>query len=88
MPQTAIDRSFFSFGSERFDPYRLHVASSTIQRTSAWKSMPAYAAISGTSDVAVMPGCVLTSRQINSSVPPGRSSYLKSARLTPRQPRA
>ena len=34
------------------------------------------------------PGCVLTSRQTSSPVPPGVSSYRKSARLTPRQPSA
>ena len=66
---------------------RLHEASSTIQCTSAGKSMPAWAAISGTSDVAVMPGCVLTSRQTRPSIPSRRSSNRKSARLTPRQPK-
>src|SRR4030095_2154617 len=41
--------------------HRSHEASSMIQRTSALKPIPRYAACSGTSDVAVMPGWVLTS---------------------------
>ena len=48
---------------------RLIEASSTIHRTSSSKVTPAYAASSGTSDVSVMPGCVLTSRQTSSPVP-------------------
>jgi len=50
--------------------------------------MPEWAAISGTNDVAVMPGCVFTSIQINPSIPSRDSSNRKSARLTPRQPNA
>src|SRR5262249_29228195 len=38
-----------------------HAAFSTIQEHSASNAMPLYWAISGTSEVGVMPGCVLTS---------------------------
>ena len=55
-------------------PYLLQLASSTIQLTSSANVSPACAASSGTSEVAVMPGCVFTSRQTNSPVPPGVSS--------------
>ena len=55
-------------------PHRSQEASSTIHLTSSPNVRPAYAAISGTRDVAVMPGCVLTSRMTISPVPPGRSS--------------
>src|SRR3984957_4692295 len=68
--------------------HRSHEASSTIHETSSPKETPACAAISGTRDVSVMPGWVLTSRQTNSPDSPFDSSYLKSARLTPRQPSA
>ena len=44
------------------------------------------AASSGTSEVSVIPGWVLTSKTTSSPVPPGESSYRKSVRLTPRQP--
>ncbi len=47
-------------------PQRKHEASSTIQLNSSPKLCPAWAAISGTSDVGVMPGCVLTSSQMTS----------------------
>src|SRR4029453_7011587 len=53
---------------------RLHEASSTIHLTSSPNERPLCAASSGTSDVPVIPGWVLTSRQINSPVPSGRSS--------------
>src|SRR6185437_1146961 len=45
-----------------------HAAFSTIQTTSDGKSIPAWRAISGTSEVGVMPGCVLTS---SSTMRPG-----------------
>ena len=47
--------------------HRPHDASSTIHETSSPKDMPACAAISGTRDVSVIPGWVLTSRQTSSS---------------------
>src|SRR5262249_60193632 len=47
-------------------PYLLQLASSTIQPTSSVNVIPACAASSGTSEVAVMPGCVLTSRHTSS----------------------
>ena len=72
----------------RSGPYLLQLASSTIQLTSSANESPACAASSGTSEVAVMPGCVLTSRQTTSPDPPGVSSKRKSARETPRQPNA
>src|SRR5262249_10773561 len=53
---------------------RLHDASSTIHLTSSPNERPLWAASSGTSDVPVIPGWVLTSRQISSPVPSGRSS--------------
>src|SRR5262252_10809079 len=49
-------------------------ASSTIHLTSSSNVMPASAASSGTSDVSVMPGWVLTSRQTKPCVPSMRSS--------------
>ena len=62
-------------GTQPRDPdQRLSDASSTIHRTSSSNEMPACAASSGTSDVSVMPGCVLTSRQTSPSVPSRRSS--------------
>ena len=48
---------------------RLVEASSTIHFTSSSKVIPAYAASSGTSEVSVMPGCVLISRQTSFPVP-------------------
>jgi len=48
---------------------RLVEASSTIHLTSSSKVIPAYAASSGTSEVSVMPGCVLISRQTSFPVP-------------------
>ena len=64
-------------------------ASSTIHRTKLTeRDSPHGPPISGTKLVSVMPGCVLTSRTTSSPVPPGVSSYLRSARLTPRQPSA
>ena len=48
---------------------RLVEASSTIHLTSSSKVIPTYAASSGTSDVSVMPGWVLISRQTSSPVP-------------------
>ena len=59
--------------------YLLQLASSTIQLTSSANESPAWAASSGTSEVAVMPGWVLTSRQTTSPDPPGVSSKRKSA---------
>ena len=57
------------------DPcHRSSEASSIIHRTSSSNAIPACAAISGTSDVSVMPGCVLTSRQTSPPVPSIRSS--------------
>lgn len=53
---------------------RLREASSTIHRTSSPKLWPAWAAISGTRLVWVIPGCVLTSRTTRAPVPPGVSS--------------
>jgi hypothetical protein len=44
-------------------------ASSIIQRTSSSKEMPAWAASSGTSEVSVMPGMVLTSRHASPATP-------------------
>ena len=67
---------------------RSYEASSTIHLTNSPNEKPAWAAISGTKLVSVMPGCVLTSSTTSSPVPPGVSSYLRSARLTPRQPSA
>ena len=55
-------------------PQRSQEASSTIHFTSPPNDMPAYAAISGTRDVSVMPGCVLTSRTTSSPSPSGLSS--------------
>ena len=49
--------------------HRRHDASSTIQATNSGKLSPACAASSGTSDVRVMPGCVLTSSQMISPDP-------------------
>ncbi len=66
---------------------RSHEASSTIQRQSAPKGMPAWAACSGASEVGVMPGWVLVSSRISPSRPRA-SSQRKSVRLTPRQPSA
>ena len=60
-----------------------HAAFSTIQLTSSTKSVPASMAISGTSDVGVMPGWVFNSRMNNVPV---SASYRKSDRLTPRHP--
>src|SRR5579871_1280612 len=65
---------------------RSREASSTIHFTSPPNEWPAWAASSGTSETSVMPGWVLTSRQTRSPSEPG--SKRKSARLTPRQPRA
>src|SRR5262249_41724872 len=53
---------------------RLSETSSIIHCTSSSNVMPACAASSGTSDVSVMPGCVLTSRQTSPPVPSMRSS--------------
>src|SRR5262245_55804762 len=47
-------------------PYLLQLASSTIQPTSSANVIPACEASSGTSEVAVMPGWVLTSRHTRS----------------------
>jgi hypothetical protein len=54
--------------------YLLQLASSTIQLTKSANESPACWASSGTSEVAVMPGWVLTSRQNNSPDPPAVSS--------------
>src|SRR5690606_20163108 len=72
-----------SFGS-----YLLQLASSTIQLTSSSKEWPAWRACSGTSDVSVMPGWVLSSRQTSSPSTPAASLKRKSARVTPRHPSA
>ncbi len=45
--------------------HRSHVASSTIQRTSAPKPNPQKDACSGTKEVGVIPGCVFTSKRIS-----------------------
>src|SRR5262249_51090516 len=79
---------FPCLASPSIGAYRLHDASSRIQRTNSPNERPLCAASSGTSDVDVMPGWVLTSRQIISPSPPPRSSKRKSERLTPRQPSA
>ena len=55
--------------------------------TSSGKLMPTACACSGLSDVAVMPGWVLVSKQ-DQPVQPRASSQRKSVRLTPRQPKA
>src|SRR5690606_24207586 len=55
-------------------PQREQDASSTIQLNSSPNRIPAAAAISGTSDVGVMPGCVLISSQTSPSSPGSRSS--------------
>ena len=55
-------------------PQRKHEASSTIQLKSSPNECPACAAISGTSDVGVMPGWVLTSSQMSSPFSEWRSS--------------
>src|SRR5262245_17811883 len=59
---------------QRYFPQRSSEASSTIHLTSSSNVMPASAASSGTSDVLVMPGWVLTSRQTKPCVPSMRSS--------------
>src|SRR5216684_405017 len=56
-PRLALARS----GRVVAAPQESHAAFSTIQRTSAAKSMPACLAMSGTREVGVMPGWVLTS---------------------------
>ena len=53
---------------------RSNEASSTIHCTSSRKDRPACAASSGTMEVSVMPGCVLTSSTTSAPVPPGVSS--------------
>ena len=53
---------------------RRHEASSTIQLNKSPNECPACAAISGTSDVGVMPGWVLTSSQMSSPFSEWRSS--------------
>ncbi|MNS61252.1 hypothetical protein D3C72_942760 [compost metagenome] len=57
-----------------FAGHRKHEASSTIQLTRLPKERPAWAAISGTREVGVMPGCVFTSSQITSPSSEKRSS--------------
>ena len=54
--------------------YRKHDASSTIQLRNSPKEWPAWAASSGTSDVAVIPGWVLISSQMISPPSEKRSS--------------
>src|SRR5690606_29516445 len=54
--------------------YLLQLASSTIQETSSSNECPACSACSGASEVGVMPGCVLISRQTSS--PSGPTSSL------------
>src|SRR6185437_14785318 len=66
--------------------HRSHEASSTIQRTKAPKPYPQKDACSGTNEVGVIPGCVFTSKRISLRFVP-ESSYRKSARLTPLQPK-
>ncbi len=56
------------------DAQRKHDASSTIQLKNSPKEWPAWTAISGTSEVGVMPGWVLTSSQISSPFSEKRSS--------------
>src|SRR5690606_28485948 len=75
-------------GGEVLCPYLLQLASSTIQDTSSSNEWPACLACSGTSDVSVMPGWVLISRQTSSPSSPARSLKRKSLRVTPRHPSA
>ena len=58
---------------ETLGPYLLQLASSTIQATSSSNEWPAWRACSGTSDVSVMPGWVLISRQTSSPSGPAWS---------------
>src|SRR5690606_30154951 len=75
-------------GSEVLGAYLLQLASSTIQATSSSNECPAWRACSGTSDVSVMPGWVLISRQTSSPSSPAKSLKRKSVRDTPRHPSA
>src|SRR5690606_18717812 len=72
--------------SVRFSVQRKQDASSTIQLNNSPKEIPAALAISGTSEVGVIPGWVLISSQITSPPSEKRSSKRKSDRLTPRHP--
>src|SRR5690606_25417640 len=82
----AARRTVIELLRRRPGSHRLREASSTIHCTNSPNERPSWAAISGTSDVSVMPGWVLTSRQMRSPEPSGRLSKRKSALLIPRHP--
>src|SRR5207302_5164244 len=64
-PHPARHRRFRAGGRVLSATYQVsHAAFSTIHMTRSAKSMPACRAMSGTSEVGVIPGCVLTSRRI------------------------